>query len=189
MERMRNAYVECVMCSADPGWREAVQAWESLDRTASAWVHEIERRARPDNWPIAGNAAETGSELADVTALWREAEISPIGEVVIGGQRYIGTERVDALRDLRGDSDTITLHMRPDLSLAQVKGILGDVKKSGASKVAVVARAPEYPWERRIYWLSDTGRTRLGLRPTDSLQLLLHTIDHVAGPGAVARVD
>ena len=53
----------------------------------------------------------------------------------------------------------------------------------------MIARAPQYPWERRVYWLSETGGTRANLRLTDSLQLLLHTIDHVAGPGAVARVD
>ena len=83
----------------------------------------------------------------------------------------------------------ITLHLRPELSLAQVKGILADTKKSGAQKVAVVARAPHYPWERRLYWLSEVGTMRAGLRPTDSLQLLLHTIDHVGAPGTVARVD
>lgn len=189
MERARNAVADCLMCGADPGWRDAVRAWESLDRGASASVHEIERRAHPDNWPIAGAAAQARGELDDVSALWREAEINAIGEVVIGGQRYAGDARIDALRDLRAESDTITLHLRPDLSLAQVKGILADAKKSGATKVAIVARAPDYPWERRMYWLSDAGKTRVGLRPTDSLQLLLHTIDHVAKPGTVARVD
>lgn len=189
MERVRNAVGTCTMCGADPGWREAVRSWEQLDRAAHGYLHDVERRSHPDNWPIAGNAADTGASLTDVTALWREAEISVLGEVVIGGQRYIGADRIDALRELRAESDTITLHLRPDLTLAQVKGILADAKKSGAMKVAVVARAPEYPWARRYYWLSDAGKTRVGLRPTDSLQLLLHTIDHVAGPGAIARVD
>jgi hypothetical protein len=189
MERVRNAVADCVMCGTDAGWRDAVRGWESLDRAASATIHDVERAARPDNWPIAGNAADTGESMEDVTALWREAEINVLGEVVVGGQRYLGEERIAALRDLRADSDIITLHLRPELTLAQVKGVLADAKKSGAKKVAIVARTPEYPWERRIYWLSDTGKTRVGLRPTDSLQLLLHTIDHVAGPGAVARVD
>lgn len=189
MERVRNAVSSCVMCGAEPGWHEAVRSWESLDRLSAAAEHDVERKADPDNWPIAGSAAATGDAIEDPTALWREAEINPSGEVVIGGQRYTGEARIEALRDLRSDSDTIALHLRPETTLAQVKGVIADVRKSGASKVAIVARAPQYPWERRIYWLSDGGKTRLNLRPTDSLQLLLHTIDHVAAPGSIARVD
>jgi hypothetical protein len=189
MERVRNAVTDCVMCGAEPGWHDAVLQWESLDRQAHGWLPDVERRGAPDNWPIAGTAAESGAALEDPTSLWREAEINALGEVVVGGQRYIGEDRIEALRELRADSQTITLHLRPELTLAQVKGILADASKSGARKVAIVARQPEYPWDRRIYWLSLQGPTRLGLRPTDSLQLLLHTIDHVASPGAVARVD
>lgn len=189
MERVRNAVSSCVMCAAEPGWHEAVRAWESLDRLAAATAHDIERRADPANWPIAGSAAETGTAMEDPTALWREAEINAIGEVVIGGQRYTGDARVEALRDLRSDSDTISLHLRPEVSLAQVKGIIADARKSGATKVAIVARAAQFPWERKVYWLSEGGATRVNLRPTDSLQLLLHTIDHVAAPGSIARVD
>lgn len=188
MERVRNAVAECQPCSAEPGWHDAVRQWEELDRSLHKNLFEIERRGDPSNWPIAGNASQDGAAMEDPTALWREAEINAIGEVVINGQRYFGEQRIAALRELRGDSETISLHLRPELTLAQVKGILADAKKAGATKVAVVARAPEYPWARRIYWLSDGGK-RIGLRPSDSLQLLLHTIDHVAGPGAVARVD
>jgi hypothetical protein len=188
-ERVRNSISNCVTCDSDPGWKEAVRAWESLDRLGSSTIHEIERKSSPDNWPIAGAAAQSGAELPDATAIWREAEINATGEVVVGGQRYGAQQRIDALRDLRGDSQTITLHLRPELSLAQVKGILSDAKKSGATKIAVVARAPHYPWERKMYWLSDAGTMRTTLRPTDSLQLLLHTIDHVGHPGTVARVD
>ncbi len=189
MERVRNAVASCVMCATEPGWHEAVRAWESLDRMAAATAHDIERKADPDNWPIAGSASETGAAMKDPTALWREAEINSVGEVVIGGQRYSGAARIEALKDLRSDSDTIALHLRPDISLAQVKGIVSDAKKSGAMKVAIVARGSQYPWERKVYWLSEAGSTRLSLRPTDSLQLLLHTIDHVAAPGSIARVD
>ncbi len=188
-ERVRNAISNCVTCDGEPGWREAVRTWESLDRLANGTIHEIERKASPDNWPIAGAAAQTGAELPDATAIWREAEINATGEVVIGGQRYGATQRIDALRDLRGESQIIALHVRPEVTLAQLKGILADAKKSGAGKVAIIARAPHYPWERKVYWLSDEGTMRASLRPTDSLQLLLHTIDHVGTPGVVARVD
>ena len=189
MERVRNAVNECAVCSSERGWHEAVRGWEELDRNAHGQLHEIERKAHPNNWPVAGSAAEDVATVTDVTALWREAEINSIGEVVIGGQRYLGDARIAALRELRADSDTITLHLRPEITLGAVKGLLADAKQSGARKIAVVARAADYPWQRKIYWLSDAGTTRVGLRMTDSLQLLLHTIDHVANPGAVARVD
>jgi len=188
MERVRNAVADCVMCGADPGWHEAVRSWEALDRTAHGYLHDIERRSHPDNWPIAGNAAETGANLTTSPRSGARPRSMPSARSSSGATLHRRRTHRGAARAAR-ESDTITLHLRPELTLAQVKGILADAKKSGASKVAVVARAPEYPWERRFYWLSDAGKTRVGLRPTDSLQLLLHTIDHVASPGAVARVD
>jgi biopolymer transport protein ExbD len=183
-ERVRNAVAECVMCSAEPGWHEAVRSWEALDRMLSAARPEVERRAAPDNWPVAGNAAEPDPQLP-------EAEIDPIGEVVIGGQHYGAAERIAALRDLRGTSPAIALHLRPEVSLAQVRGVLDDAHKAGATRVAVIARVDHYPWPRRIYWIAGSGAGyRAGLRPTDSLQLALHATDVVAAvPGTVARVD
>ena len=181
-ERVRNAIADCVMCGADPGWHEAVRAWEALDRMANGWIHDLERRADPGNWPVAGGAAEPATDLP-------EAEISEAGEILIGGQRYTADQRVPALRDLRGDGTTIALHLRPGMSLARVRALLGDVRKSGATRVAVIARAPQYPWDRKIYWIADGVGPHTGLRPTDSLQLLLHAVDAVAGPGTIARVD
>jgi hypothetical protein len=181
-ERVRNAVSGCVMCGADPGWNEAVRGWEALDRMASATVSDLERRADPDNWPVAGSAAELDPRLP-------EAEINQAGEVVIGGQHYGADQRVSALRDLRGDGPVIALHLRPEMSLAQVRGVLADAHKSGASRVAVVTRVARYPWDRKIYWIADGTGTRTGLRSTDSLQLLLHATDAIAGPGTIARVD
>lgn len=181
-ERVRNAVSDCVMCSADPGWHEAVRTWEAIDRMANSGIVDVERRADPDNWPVAGSAAEIDPSLP-------EAELNEVGEVVIGGQRYATHQRIAALRDLRHDSAAIALHLRPEMSLAQVRVLLGDVRKSGATRVAVIAREPHYPWNRKIYWIADGVGTRAGLRPIDSLQLLLHAVDAVAGPGTIARVD
>lgn len=183
-ERVRNAVADCVMCSAEPGWHEAVRSWEALDRMLGASRADIERRADPNNWPIAGNAAEPDPQLP-------EAEIDPIGEVVIGGQHYGAAERIAALRDLRGTSPAIALHLRPEISLAQVRAVLADAHKAGAARVAVIARGDQYPWPRKIYWIAGSGAGyRAGLRPTDSLQLALHATDVVAAiPGTVARID
>lgn len=186
VERARNDVADCQSCSserADPGWHQAVLAWEELDRNAAGWITDVERKADPDNWPVAGNAAEDDPGLP-------EAELTGRGDVVIAGHSYgPNQQRIDVLRELRGSFDALALHLGPDTTLAQARAILIDARKSGASRVAVIAREGVYPWRRKVYWIADGSGLRANLRPSDSLQLLVHAIDEVAGPGTVARVD
>lgn len=185
-ERARTAVADCQSCTsegADPGWSKAVAGWEALDRDASQWITDVERRADPDNWPIAGAASDEDPGLP-------EAELSTRGDIVIGEHSYgPNQQRIDVLRELRGANDAIALHLHPSTTLAQARGILIDARRSGAMRVAVIAREGVYPWRRKVYWIADGSGLRANLRPTDSLQLLVHAIDEVAGPGTVARVD
>lgn len=182
-ERARNAVTECLACSSVPGWHQAVLGWESLDRAANEWIVDIERKGDPDNWPVAGAAAEDDPSLP-------EAELSTRGDLIIGGHSYgPNQQRIETLRDLRGKSDVISLHFNPDTTLAQVRAVLVDARKAGAKRVAVIAREAFYPYRRKVYWVADGYGMRANLRPTDSLQLLLRAIDEVAGPGTVARID
>jgi hypothetical protein len=182
-ERARSAVAECLGCDNDPGWKQAVHGWESLDRAATERITDVERRADPDNWPISGAAAEDDPGLP-------EAQLSTRGDLLVGGHSYgPNKQRIEVLRELRGDSDMIALHLHPDTTLAQARAVLVDARKAGAQRVAVIAREPFYPYRRKAYWVADGYGLRANLRPTDSLQLLLHSIDEVAGPGTVARVD
>lgn len=185
-ERARNAVEDCMTCSgpdADPGWHAAVTGWEALDRAANADFSEIEQRAAPANWPIAGAASEDDPGLP-------EAELAPSGALLVDGHSYgPNAERIAVLRELRGSSDLLALHLHPDTTLAQVRGLLADARKAGCARIAVIAREPTYPWRRRAYWLADGYGLRIDLRPSDSLQLLLHALDETAGPGTVARVE
>jgi hypothetical protein len=185
-ERVRNAVTDCLECSgagADPGWQRAIDGWEVLDRAAASWIVDIERQADPDNWPLAGGAADEDPELP-------EAELSPRGDLVINGHSYgPNAQRIAVLNELRGTGDVIELHMHPGTTLAQARGVLIDARKAGCTHVAVIAREPVYPWHRKAYWIADGNGLRANLRPTDSLQLLVHAVDEVAGPGTVARVD
>jgi len=182
-ERVRNAIGDCLDCESDPGWRQAVAAWEALDRDASIWVIDHARRGDPDNWPVAGHAADDDPDLP-------EAEVSPRGDLVVDAHAYgPNQQRIAVLRELRGNGELIALHFHPETTLAEVRAILVDARKAGCSRVAAIAREPAYPWRRRAYWIADGNGLRVNLRPTDSLQLLLHAVDEVAGPGTVARVD
>ena len=182
-ERVRSAVTDCLMCGADPRWHDAVLAWEELDRSATAWISDVERHADPDNWPLAGGAAEDDPQLP-------EAEVAASGEIVVGGHTYGPNElRLEVFKEVRGTSDALALHVRPDITLAQLRGLLVDARKAGAKRVALVARERVYPWRRKVYWVADGSGLRPNLRPTDVVQLLLHAVDEVSGPGTVARVD
>lgn len=185
-ERVRTAVSECLECSsegADPGWRSAVAGWEALDRIAADSITDIETAAAPDNWPVAGAASDEDPGLP-------EAELTLRGDVLVKGHGYgPNRQRIEVLKELRGTGDVIALHFHPDQTLAQVRAVLVDARKAGVQRVAVIAREPVYPYRRRAYWVADGSGLRANLRVTDSLQLLLHAIDEVAGPGTVARVD
>jgi hypothetical protein len=185
-ERVRNAMAECLECNgenADPQWHQAVLDWEQLDRTAAEALPEAERSSDPANWPSSGAAADDDPGLP-------EAQITPRGEIVVGTQKYGSNQlRIDVLRELRGGGDAIALHLDPATTLADARGIVLDARRAGCVRVAVIAREAFYPWPRKAYWIAVGSGLRPSLRPTDSLQLLLHAIDEVAGPGTVARVD
>jgi hypothetical protein len=185
-ERVRNAVTECLSCSgehADPGWKQAIATWEALDRNAAEHIVDIVQRAEPDNWPIAGAAADDDPGLP-------EAEVTPRGDIVVNGHSYgPNAQRVAVMRELRGAGDAISLHLQPGTRLEDARGLLVDARRAGCARVAVIAREGVYPWRRKAYWVADGSGMRANLRPTDSLQLLLHAIDEVAGPGTVARVD
>lgn len=183
MERARNAVTECLACRDDEAWKQIVRSWEKLDREAAETIADVERRADPDNWPVAGTAADDDPALP-------EAELSTRGDLIVGGRSYgPNQQRIQVLNELRGDGDVIALHFHPDTTLAQARAVLIDARKAGAKRVAVIAREPFYPYRRKAYWVADGYGLRANLRPTDSLQLLLHAIDEVAGPGTVARLD
>jgi hypothetical protein len=185
-ERARTAVSECLECSsegADPGWKAAVVGWEGLDRAAAETITAIEAAAAPDNWPVAGAASDDDPQLP-------EAELTLRGDIVVNGHGYgPNQQRIDVLKELRGSGDLIALHFHPSQRLDQVRAVLVDARKAGVARVGVIARESVYPYRRRVYWVADGSGLRANLRPTDSLQLLLHAVDEVAGPGTVERVD
>ena len=107
-ERARNAVAECMLCTAEPGWKKAVTEWETLDHAVNEWIFETERRADPANWPIAGAASQPDPGLP-------EAEVVSTGEIVIGGQRYaqLFTDYLEGMRNRSGVSDVAVIRPCP----------------------------------------------------------------------------
>ncbi|MBX3161242.1 MAG: hypothetical protein KF773_35095 [Deltaproteobacteria bacterium] len=182
-ERARNAVADCALCATEPGWKAAVVEWELLDHDAGATLKAIEDAGEPARWPVAGPAS-------DADPRFPEAQLLDSGELVVDGKRHGAPTRVEALRALRGAGTDLALHVRPEVTLAQLRGLYTDARKAGATKIALVARHNRYPWERRIYWLVEGTNPSTLLRPTDPVQLLLHAADHLTPTaGSPVRID
>ena len=127
----------CTGEGADPGWHQAVLDWESLDRAAAEDIVDIERDADPDNWPLAGAAAEDDPSLP-------EAELSPRGDVVVGGHALRPEPAPHrraprAARQVRCRSRSISI---PTPRSRRPRASSLDARKAGVTRVAVVAREP-----------------------------------------------
>ena len=168
---------------ADPGWHQAVARWESARSHAPpSSIVDVERTADPDNWPVAGAAAEddpgfprpscrraaSSSSAATATARTSSASTCSASCAARRRDRAPSPPRHDARAGPRGP-----------LRRAQGR----------RTRVAVDRPRAVLSVSPRAYWVADGYGLRANLRPTDSLQLLLHAIDEVAGPGTVARVD
>jgi hypothetical protein len=179
-ERARRAVSDCLVCASDPSWRTAVRGWEELDTVNNTWIRDVEKRSDPSNWPVAGAGGDADAALAEV-------ELSKLGELLIAQQPVPAPQRPKALRTLLGDGKAFALHIRPETSLARLREIAAELQRAGAASIAVVARAPQYPWERRLYRVALGKGRRVDARGNDTLQVLLRLVDAL-GPG-ITRLD
>ena len=180
-ERSRSAVSDCLVCGSDPSWRAAVRGWEDLDTVNNTWIRELQKAGAPGNWPVAGPGAELDVSLPEVA-------LSELGELMIAGQPVAASASERALRTLVAGGKELALHARPQMSLARLRELARQFQAAGASTIALVAREPRYPWQRRLYRVAlGKGRHVDGVRPNDTLQIMLRQIDP-QGPG-LTRLD
>ncbi len=182
-ERARSAVADCLACSTEPSWRTSARGWEELDSANNTWIKDVERRSSPSNWPVAGpSAAPVETELPAL-------ELSTLGELLVAQQPIIPSMRQEALRSMasKAPGKEVALHARPDITLARLRELVGELQRAGASGVAIITREPRYPWERRFYRVALGKGRRVQASANDTLQVLLRQID-AAGTG-LTRLD
>lgn len=165
-ERARSAVSDCLSCSTDPSWRAAVRGWDELDAATNSWVHEVEKRGLPSNWPVAGPAAEPDAELPHL-------ELSELGEFLVDSRPLSRHRRHQELREALRGSPEVALHVRPDTTLARLRELAHELRKLGVTSIALVSRDAKYPWSRRLYRLSLGRGRRVTARGNDTVQILL----------------
>ncbi len=179
-ERARSAVSDCLVCSTDPSWRASARGWEELETTNNTWIKDAEKRGSPSNWPVAGPAGEDDTALPAV-------ELSTLGEVLINEKPVIASQRPAALRALLGEAKEFALHARPGITVVQLRELVFELHRAGATSVALVTREPRYPWNRRLYRVALGKGRRVEASVNNTLQVLLRQVDAL-GPG-VTRLD
>lgn len=182
-ERVRTAVSDCVFCANDPTWRDYVRKWELLEAASVERRRRAERMGDPIRWPTAGSAA-LPMPANDAYVL---VELNPAGELLVGDVRLPVVDRVTRLQQLRGDRD-ILLQAAPSTRLSDVRPVLVDAKRAGATRVGLVTRRIGYPWEPRVYWITVGEGAVLPLRLGDTVQVLISTIEQLPPSSLTAAI-
>ena len=177
-QRARTAVANCEECT-DAAWKSAVGRWEVLDRAASTDRRRFEELGATARWPVAGTGAVDWPTVALV-------EIEPDGDWMLDGTAIDPRRRGDVLRELRGGTRALGVHVVPGARLEALENALAIAGAAGYAEIALQAREPVYPWTMRAYLLpTKRKRERLG-RVTDTVQVYLRAVDAQASGGGAA---
>ncbi|MBP9086988.1 MAG: hypothetical protein KBG15_12780 [Kofleriaceae bacterium] len=173
-ERVRTAVADCVFCANDSTWRDYVHKWELLEAASVERRRRAERVGDPIRWPTSGPAASP-MPASDAYVM---VELNAVGELFVGDTRLPVVDRVARLQQLRGDRDVL-IHAAPSARLSDLRPVIVDVTRAGATRVGVVSRRREYPWAPGVYWITVGEGVVLPLRLGDTVQVLISTLDEL----------
>ena len=175
-ERARNSISGCLVCASDPAWDEAVARWERLDQTASRLAQTDRNRARPMNWPTAGAASVPWGDGLVATGTVIELELD--GDVQIDGELVELRERVTRLAALSALPPTqrAAVRVAPTATWSLLAPLLADAARAGIARLPLIARAPTFPWQTKVYEIPTASRVAVA-RPTDTIQVVLRALD------------
>lgn len=166
-DRAREAVQGCDQCS-DDSFAKVIDEYDRHEDAMLVAAARAKEEGHPASWPTAPAGGMPWSEPLVLHA-------PPGGEIRVGGEPASADWR-QQLAARRGDADVLGLHLAPEATIDRLRELAGVAKQAGYREVAVVAREPDFPYERREYRLpADPRRVLAGtpLRPTDSVQLLV----------------
>lgn len=168
-DRMRRAMAACPVCT-EPSWAARVAGWTELDRAATANVGHVRVEASPLRWPVAGPGA---GEVPAGPLL----EIGADGLATVDGDDVDPTAMVAELASARRATRAraLVVHLLPSSAAEQVRTLLARAGAAGFAELALVARAPSFPWTARAYRIPvEAG---LPVRDADTVQVLVRHYD------------
>ncbi|HTM20928.1 MAG TPA: hypothetical protein VL172_10480 [Kofleriaceae bacterium] len=174
-DRARDAYRGCASCKADPEYARTLELFHQRSLQMLDRVAMLRDDVHPKSWPHAEDQAQPWS---DPPLLERAAKS---GALTLEGQPVPAGQLRARLAKGRGAHTVLGVYLRPDAQVGALAGIADDAAAAGYQELALLARAPAYPWPRREYRLavgkSARGRHALMVRDSDTVQMLVQALD------------
>jgi hypothetical protein len=129
----------------------------------------------PRHWPTAGKfASPKGSTVA--------LSFENNGWVTVQNQRPEGGDWRAALAEELTASARLGIHMTPQKKVDELLAVIAEARAAGFKAAALATRKRGFPYEQMEYALRvDTvGFQKLGVRPSDTIQVLVQALDYQA---------
>lgn len=172
--RAGHALTDCQTCRYEESWKKKLELYAQRDSESLTRLAKLGGGAETKAFPIAGHNAEG----------WTDPPLFTYDEAAtFDGQSLPGGAWADMLRRLRAGRRVLGLYLRPGARIAMFRTIAHDAASAGFDEIDLLARQPEYPYEKRAYRIS-IGRHARGykvrVRDVESIQVMVQALDSAA---------
>ncbi|MCP4448394.1 MAG: hypothetical protein GY811_24090 [Myxococcales bacterium] len=173
--RVQVAYGRCRWCEDDASFVGLIERSRSIHRQLELAARRATHGGTPADWPIAG---PNSTVLGDDVVITFESG----GRVTVGGKSVKGGDWRGEIRRIRGDAESVALHLEPHRFIAEFLEIVRDVRIAGYSNVKLVARRKKFPYQAVTYTVDArvTKSQDLEVHNGDTVQILVQALDHRA---------
>ncbi|HUH04501.1 MAG TPA: hypothetical protein VML75_21040 [Kofleriaceae bacterium] len=171
-ERARAMFNHCPECRVDSGYRAALEILSRRNEELLVTRARLGDAVQHTSWPVAGEhaVAWTNPPLFQRTP----------PETFFDGAAIMGGTWAETLHDGRAGRTVLGVYVRPSERVEMVREIAGVAAAAGFTEIALLARAPAFPYDPREYRVGIGKRAkgpRVRVRDMETVQALVQALD------------
>ena len=171
-ERSRQVVADCD-CDDEGGFASLVARYEKRDGELDKELAQLGSEVKASAWPVAGDNARPWSSPPLL-------ERRRGGQLLLEGVEIDPAECAPKLRDLKGTSALVGVHLHPQDKVGTLRSVLADATAAGFTEAALQVRSADFPFASREYRLALDRRKAARLvkaRNADTIQILVRVLD------------
>ncbi len=183
-ERARQVVADCG-CDDDGAFEALVVRFEKHDSKRDKELAVLGSEVKASAWPVAGGNARPWSSPPLL-------ERRRSGTLLLDGVEIDPAECAPKLRELKGRSALVGVHLHPRDKVTTLRAVLADATAAGFTEAALQVRSSDFPYASAEYRLVLGRRKsayRVKVSDADTIQILVRVLDaNCAEPGAELRL-